>query len=67
MNEELGQGLRSCAVPIRTPAGEVVAAINASVHYSQLSAESVRRQLLPPLRETRRGIEDDLKVLPSAG
>jgi IclR family pca regulon transcriptional regulator len=63
VNEELGEGLRSCAVPIRTPGGDVVAAINLSVHYSRLSADSVRRTLLPPLQETRRDIENDLKVV----
>jgi IclR family pca regulon transcriptional regulator len=64
VNEEMGEGLRSCAVPIRNPAGEVVAAINTSVHYSRLSAESVRKAMLPPLREARRDIEDDLRVVP---
>jgi IclR family pca regulon transcriptional regulator len=63
INEELGEGLRSCAVPIKTPAGKVVAAINLSVHYSRISAESVRRMLLPPLQEARRDIEADLKAV----
>jgi IclR family pca regulon transcriptional regulator len=64
VNEELGEGLRSCAVPIRTAAGELVAAINLSVHYSRLGADTVRRSLLPPLKQARRDIEDDLKLLP---
>jgi IclR family pca regulon transcriptional regulator len=63
VNEELGEGLRTCAVPIQTPDGKVVAAINLSVHYSRLSADSVRRMLLPPLKETRRDIEADLKAV----
>jgi IclR family pca regulon transcriptional regulator len=66
VDEELGEGLRSCAVAIRTPAGEVVAAINASVHFSRLSAETVRKTLLPPLQETRRAIESELKLIPGA-
>lgn len=60
VNEELGIGLRTCAVPIQAPGGKVVGGINLSVHYSNLPADSVRRMLLPPLREARRAIEADL-------
>jgi IclR family pca regulon transcriptional regulator len=67
VNEELGEGLRTCAVPIQTPDGKVVAAINLSVHFSRLSADSVRRMLLPPLKETRRAIEADLKTVAAKG
>jgi IclR family transcriptional regulator, pca regulon regulatory protein len=65
VNEELGEGLRSCAVPIRNRAGEVVAAINISVHFSRLTPDEVRDQLLPALREASRNIEDDFHAVPS--
>jgi IclR family pca regulon transcriptional regulator len=65
VNEELGEGLRSCAVPVRNRAGEVVAAINISVHFSRLSPEEVRDQLLPPLREASRDIEADFRAVPT--
>lgn len=65
VNEELGEGLRSCAVPIKNRGGDVVAAINISVHFSRLSPENVRDQLLPALREARRDIEADFHALPS--
>jgi IclR family pca regulon transcriptional regulator len=64
VNEELAEGLRSCAVPIRLATGRVRAAINISVHYSRLSPGSVRDKLLPPLREAQRQIEGDLRLLP---
>jgi len=65
VSEEPGEGLRSCAVPIKNRGGDVVAAINISVHFSRLSPENVRDQLLPALRETRRDIEADFHALPS--
>lgn len=64
VDEELSEGLRSCAVPIKSVEGRVVAAINVSVHYSRLSADAVREALLPPLLQARAAIESDLRVLP---
>lgn len=63
VNEELTEGLRTCAVPIKTPDGKVVGGINLSVHYSRLTADAVRRALLPPLKETRSAIEADLRAV----
>jgi IclR family pca regulon transcriptional regulator len=64
VNEELSEGLRSCAVPIKSVSGEVTAAINVSVHYSRASADAVRKMLLGPLQEARQAIETDLRHVP---
>ncbi len=60
VDQELEDGLRALAVPIRSPTGEVDAAINLSTHASRRSAEALRREFLPPLREAAAAIERDL-------
>ncbi|MFC9428271.1 IclR family transcriptional regulator C-terminal domain-containing protein [Streptomyces sp. NPDC056987] len=63
VDQELEEGLRSVAVPVRDRTGTVVAAVNVPVHASRHSAESVRRDLLPPLLATVARIEADLRVV----
>ena len=60
VDQELEEGLRSVAAPIRGRTGRVVAAVNLSTHASRTTAESVRQDLVPPLLETARAIEADL-------
>jgi IclR family pca regulon transcriptional regulator len=62
VDQELEEGLRSVAVPVRDRDGAVVAAANIPVHASRNSLESVRRDLLPHLLETVARIEGDLAV-----
>ncbi|MFB9689919.1 IclR family transcriptional regulator domain-containing protein [Amycolatopsis plumensis] len=62
VDQELEEGLRSVAAPIRSRTGQVVAAVNLSTHASRTTAESVREDLVPPLLETARAIEADLAV-----
>lgn len=62
VEEELEEGLRSIAVPVRDRDGRVVAAINVSMHAGRLTAEQARESLLPPLRDTAAHIEQDLHV-----
>ncbi|MFT7868672.1 MULTISPECIES: IclR family transcriptional regulator domain-containing protein [Amycolatopsis] len=62
VDQELEEGLRSVAAPIRSRTGQVVAAVNLSTHASRTTAESVRKDLVPPLLETARAIEADLAV-----
>jgi IclR family pca regulon transcriptional regulator len=62
VDQELEEGLRSVAAPIRGRTGRVVAAVNLSTHASRTTAESVQRDLVPPLLETARAIEADLAV-----
>jgi IclR family transcriptional regulator, pca regulon regulatory protein len=70
VDQELEEGLRSVAAPIRDRAGRVVAAVNVSAHASRASRETVRRVLLPPLLATAGRIEADLRAAgaaPAAG
>jgi IclR family pca regulon transcriptional regulator len=59
-DQELEEGLRSLAVPIRHAGGEVVAALNVSVHASRASMAVLRRDFLPHARQAVAGIESDL-------
>jgi IclR family pca regulon transcriptional regulator len=62
VDQELELGLRSLAVPLHDPRGQVVAAMNVSTHVSRGSTQDVLRDLLPALRETATSIEADLRV-----
>jgi IclR family pca regulon transcriptional regulator len=58
-DQELEEGLRSIAVPVRDVDGQVVAAVNVSSHASRMSREDAVAELLPLLRETASAIEAD--------
>ncbi|MFC4589662.1 IclR family transcriptional regulator [Sphaerisporangium corydalis] len=60
VDQELEEGLRSIAAPIRGRNGQVSAAVNISSHASRTTIESARRDLLPPLLATAARIEADL-------
>jgi IclR family pca regulon transcriptional regulator len=60
VDQELEEGLRAVAAPIRDRAGRVVAAVNISAHASRASLESMRRDLVPPLLATAARISADL-------
>jgi IclR family pca regulon transcriptional regulator len=62
VDQELEDGLRSVAVPIRNSSGEVVAAMNLSTHVSRRTAAAIREELLPPLREAAERIDRDLQA-----
>jgi IclR family pca regulon transcriptional regulator len=59
-DQELEEGLRSLAVPIRDASDVVIAALNVSVHASRASMAVLRRDFLPFAREAVVGIEADL-------
>jgi IclR family pca regulon transcriptional regulator len=66
VDQELEEGLRSIAAPVRDSGGRIVAAVNVSAHASRASLEVVATELLPPLLETAKRIEADLRdVSPS--
>ena len=48
---ELEPGLRSIAVPIRTPQGKTVAAMNVGAHVSSVTVEDMVQRILPVLRQ----------------
>jgi IclR family pca regulon transcriptional regulator len=63
VDQELEEGLRSVAAPVRDRDGDVVAAVNIPVHASRNSVESVCRDLLPHLLATVARIEADVHVV----
>jgi IclR family pca regulon transcriptional regulator len=66
VDQELEEGLRSVAAPIRDRRGTVIAAANVSTHASRTTPQSVRAGMLPPLLTAVRRIEADLAVAPTA-
>ena len=60
IDQELEEGVRSMAVPVRDPAGKVLIAINVSVHATRVSTEVLEREFLPKLINAAREIEADL-------
>jgi IclR family transcriptional regulator, pca regulon regulatory protein len=61
VDQELEEGLRAIAAPIRDSSGAVAAAINVSAHASRRSHDAMLTELLPALLETAAHIEADLK------
>jgi IclR family pca regulon transcriptional regulator len=62
VDQELEEGLRSIAAPIRDPDGRVVAAVNLSAHASRGTPDEIRAEFLPPLLGTAKLIEEDLRA-----
>ncbi|MEN2422699.1 IclR family transcriptional regulator C-terminal domain-containing protein [Streptomyces rimosus] len=60
VDEELEEGLRSIAVPVRDRHSRVVAAVNVSTHAGRCSPTEDRDAFLPPLRAAAARIEADL-------
>ena len=61
VDQELEEGLRAVAAPIRGASDTVTAAINVSAHASRVSLAAMRTDLLPALLETAGQIGRDLK------
>jgi len=62
VDQELEEGLRAVAAPVRGGAGVGTAAINVSAHASRVSMAAMRSEILPALLETVRQIEADLQA-----
>ena len=62
VDQELEEGLRSLAVPIRDASATVVAALNVSVHASRGTMAMLRRDVLPRARAAAEAIEADLRA-----
>ncbi|MEW2050642.1 IclR family transcriptional regulator C-terminal domain-containing protein [Streptomyces sp. NPDC005476] len=60
VDEELEQGVRAIAVPIRDRQGRVIAALNAATHVARRTAEECVHHILPTLLSTATHIETDL-------
>jgi IclR family pca regulon transcriptional regulator len=62
VDQELEEGLRAVAAPIRGAADVGMAAINVSAHAARVSMEALRENILPALLETAAQIEADLRA-----
>ncbi|MEV5007546.1 IclR family transcriptional regulator C-terminal domain-containing protein [Streptomyces sp. NPDC055692] len=62
VDEELEQGVRSIAVPIRDRAGRAVAATNIALHAARHTREECLGDLLPALVRTAHHLEEDLHM-----
>ncbi|MFF3331606.1 IclR family transcriptional regulator C-terminal domain-containing protein [Streptomyces sp. NPDC002888] len=62
VDEELEEGLRSIAVPVRDRTGRVVAALNTAMHPARRTLDECLHTLLPELTATAGRIESDLHV-----
>jgi IclR family pca regulon transcriptional regulator len=62
VDQELEEGLRAVAAPIRGAPDVGTAAINVSAHASRVSMVALREQILPVLLETAAQIEADLRA-----
>ncbi|WKK25294.1 IclR family transcriptional regulator C-terminal domain-containing protein [Streptomyces olivoreticuli] len=62
VDQELEEGLRSIAVPVRDGRENVVAALNVATHASRGTADGLCRDALPALRDTATRIEADLRT-----
>ncbi|MFI1466346.1 IclR family transcriptional regulator C-terminal domain-containing protein [Streptomyces wuyuanensis] len=62
VDEELEEGLRSLAVPVRDHTGRTVAALNVAMHTARRTTDECLAEVLPPLRATAAAIESDLHI-----
>jgi len=67
VDQELEEGLRSLAAPVRDRSGRVIAAANIATHAARTSAAEARRSLLPVLLRTVEQIGADLRAAGSPG
>ena len=65
VDQELDEGLRAVAVPVRSRLGVTFAAVNIATHAGRTSNDDIRRRLLPPLLSTAARIEADLPSYPA--
>jgi IclR family pca regulon transcriptional regulator len=62
VDQELEDGLRAIAAPIRDRDDRVIAALNVSTHASRATLEFMRANLLEPLLDTAAAIQEDFRA-----
>jgi IclR family pca regulon transcriptional regulator len=62
VDQELEDGLRALAVPIRDGHDRVLAAVNVAVHASRWPIDRIRGELLPRLRTLAAAVERDVRA-----
>ncbi|MEU2621426.1 IclR family transcriptional regulator C-terminal domain-containing protein [Streptomyces sp. NPDC007157] len=60
--DDLEDGVRTLAAPVRNRSGQVVAGVALAVHSGRMSTAAVRRDLLAPLLAAVARIEADLRI-----
>ncbi len=60
VDQELEEGVRSIAVPVRDRTGRAVAAVNVATHAGRATPAALMNDVLPALRETAARMEADL-------
>nr|WP_240974013.1 IclR family transcriptional regulator C-terminal domain-containing protein [Nonomuraea sp. FMUSA5-5] len=60
VDQELEEGVRSIAVPIRDRTGRTVAAVNVATHAGRATNDTLLRDVLPELRKAAARMEADL-------
>ena len=64
-DEDLEEGLRAIAVPIRGPRGRAEAALNVAVAAERVGVDDLRTGMLPQLRAAAAAIESGLRSAPA--
>ncbi|MFE0148851.1 IclR family transcriptional regulator C-terminal domain-containing protein [Nonomuraea sp. NPDC059007] len=67
VDQELEDGVRSIAVPLRDGDGNVVAAVNVATHASRATTQTLVERVLPELTSAAARMTADLSHLPSYG
>ncbi|MBG0562545.1 IclR family transcriptional regulator domain-containing protein [Actinoplanes aureus] len=62
VDQELEEGLRAIAAPVRDRSGAAAGAVNVSVHAARATVDEIRERLLPPLLAATAAIEADLRI-----
>jgi IclR family pca regulon transcriptional regulator len=62
VDQELEDGLRALAVPIRDDQDRVIASVNVAVHTSRWSIDRIRHELLPRLLDLAAAVERDVRA-----
>lgn len=57
VDQELELGLRSMAVPIQSPSGQVVAALNVGAHAQRVSIQEMQARFLPQLQASAQELD----------
>lgn len=65
VDQELEEGVRSIAAPIRNRRGEMIAAMNLSCHASRVSVDRMLTELKPHLLDAATEINDRVRTLPT--
>lgn len=60
LDQELEEGIRSVAAPLRDRRGRTLAAINVGTHAARVTLKELRGEILPELLATARSIESQL-------